>query len=59
MAFRDPQAFSSALAALGMLQLQAFSSLNTADPLVSVSNYYLATSEIALFTALVIPGLRD
>ena len=39
--FRDPQALSSALAALGMLQPRAFGSLNRVDPLDSVSNYYL------------------
>ena len=39
--FRDPQARSSALAALGSLQPRAFGSLNRVDPLDSVSNYYL------------------
>ena len=39
--FRDPQAWSSALAALGTLQPQAFGSLNRVDPLDSVYNYYL------------------
>ena len=39
--FRDPQALSSALAALGMLQPRAFGSLNRIDPLDSVSNYYI------------------
>ena len=39
--FRDPQARSSALAALGMLQPRAFGSLNCVDPLDLVSNYYL------------------
>ena len=39
--FRDPQARSSALAALGSLQTQAFGSLNRVDPLDSVSNYYM------------------
>ena len=39
--FRDPQAWSSALAALGTLQSQAFGSLNRVHPLDSVSNYYL------------------
>ena len=34
MVFRDPQALSSALAALG--------SLNIIEPLVSLSNYYVA-----------------
>ena len=39
--FRDPQARSSALAALGTLQPRAFGSLNRVDPLDSVSNYYI------------------
>ena len=39
MLFRDPQALGSTLAALGMLQSQAFRSLNRIDPLDSVSNY--------------------
>ena len=39
--FRDPQARSSALAALGMLQPQVFGSLNRVETLDSVSNYYL------------------
>ena len=39
--FRDPQARSSALAALGSLQPRAFGSLNRVDPLDSVSNYYV------------------
>ena len=39
--FRDPQARSSALAALGTLQPQAFGSLNCVETLDSVSNYYL------------------
>ena len=39
--FRDPQARSSALAALGTLQPRAFGSLNHVVPLDSVSNYYL------------------
>ena len=38
--FRDPQARSSALAALGT---RALGSLNCVDPLDSVSNYYLLT----------------
>ena len=41
MLFRDPQARSSALAALGTLQPQALGSVNHVDPLDSVSNYYL------------------
>ena len=39
--FRDPQARSSALAALGTPQPRAFGSLNRVDPLDSVSNYNL------------------
>ena len=39
--FRDSQALSSALAALGTVQPRAFGSLNRVDPLNSVSNYYL------------------
>ena len=42
--FRDPQARSSALAALGMLQPRAFGSLNRVETLDSVSNYYLEHS---------------
>ena len=44
--FRDPQARSSALAALGTLQPRAFRSLNRVDPLDSVSNYYLGLAKI-------------
>ena len=39
--FRDPQARSSALAALGTLQPRAFGSLNRIETLDSVSNYYV------------------
>ena len=39
--FSHPQALSSTLAALGMLQSQAFGLLNHLVPLVLVSNYYL------------------
>ena len=39
--FKDPQARSSALAALGMLQPRAFRSLNRVETLDSSSNYYL------------------
>ena len=42
--FRDPQARSSALAALGTLQPRAFGSLNHVEILDSVSNYYLKCS---------------
>ena len=38
--FRDPQARSSTLAALGTLQPQAFGSLNRVETLDSASNYY-------------------
>ena len=44
--FRDPQARSSALAALGTLQPRAFGSLNRVDPLDSVSNYYLSLLQL-------------
>ena len=40
MLFRDPQALSSALAALGMLQPRAFGSLNRVETLDSASNYH-------------------
>ena len=39
--FRDPQARSTALAALGTLQPRAFGSLNHVETLDSASNYYL------------------
>ena len=39
--FRDPQALSSTLAALGMLQPRAFRSLNNVYPSVSSCYYYL------------------
>ena len=39
--FRDPQALSSALAALGTLQPWAFGSLNRVETLDSASNYYI------------------
>ena len=42
--FRDPQARSSALAALGILQPRAFGSLNRVETLDSASNYYLDPS---------------
>ena len=48
MLFRDPQARSSALAALGTLQPRAFGSLNHIDPLDSVSNYYIAHTLLIL-----------
>ena len=38
MVFRDTQALSSILAALRSLQPRAFVSLNTIEPLVSLSN---------------------
>ena len=41
--FSNPQALSSALAALGTLQPRAFGLLNRLDPLVLASNYYLVT----------------
>ena len=39
--FRDPQAQSSALAALGTPQSRAFGSLNRVETLDSASNYYV------------------
>ena len=42
--FRDPQALSSALAALGSLQPRAFGSLNRVETLDSDSNYYVEGS---------------
>jgi len=39
--FRNPQALSSALAALGTLQSRALGFLNTVDPLDTVSICYL------------------
>ena len=39
--FRDPQALSSTLALLGMLQSRAFMSLNRIETLDSASNYYI------------------
>ena len=51
MVFRNPQALSSALAALGTLQPRAFGFLNTVDPLVSVSNYYLLNDVIEPVTS--------
>ena len=47
--FRDRQARSSALAALGTLHPWAFGSLNRVDSLDSVSNYYL---EVTFYTPL-------
>ena len=44
--FRDPQARSSALAALRTLQPQAFGSLNRVDPLDSVSIIYDIASQL-------------
>ncbi len=44
MLFRDPQARSSAFAALGTLQPRAFGSLNRVETLDSGSNYYLMFS---------------
>ena len=39
--FRNPQALSSALAALGTLQPRPFGSLNRVETLDSISNYYI------------------
>ena len=44
--FRDPQARSSALAALGTLQPRPFGSLNRVETLDSVSNYYIEPTRI-------------
>ena len=41
MLFRNPRALSSAIATLGLQQPWAFGFLNSVDPLVSASNYYL------------------
>ena len=41
MRYSNPQAHSSALAVLGMLQPRAFGLLNRLVPLVLASNYYL------------------
>ena len=51
--FRDPQARSSALAALGTLQPQAFRSLNRVETLDSVSNYYVELLATPLATVLI------
>ena len=45
--FRDPQALSSTLASLGMLQPRAFGSLNRVETLDSASNYYVDIHFIA------------
>ena len=42
--FSNPQALSSALTVLGMLQLWAFMLLNCLVPLVLPSNYYIKLS---------------
>ena len=52
--FRDPQARSSALAALGTLQPRAFGSLNHVETLDSVSNYYIVSSMAPRNTQVVI-----
>ena len=43
--FRDPQALSSDLAALGTLQPRAFGSLNRVETLDSASNYYIESKQ--------------
>ena len=45
--YRNPRALSSALATLGTLQPRALGFLNRVVPLVSASNYYVATLKIA------------
>ena len=47
--FRYPQALSSTLASLGMLQPRAFGSLNCVETLDSTSNYYMANSRNRLY----------
>ena len=47
--FSNPQALSSALAALGTLQPRAFWLLNRLVPLVLASNYYIYTNQGSLF----------
>ena len=44
MLFRNPRALSSALAMLGLPQPWALGFLNSGDPFVSASEYYLAYS---------------
>ena len=56
--FRDPQARSSALAALGTLQPRALGSLNRVDPLDSVSNYYIDFWCIVRFSLLPTPYIQ-
>ena len=48
--FRNPQALSSALAALGTLQLRALRFLNTVDTWDLASNYYIEVLEQMCFT---------
>ena len=47
--FRDPQALSSDLAALGTLQPQAFGSLNRVETLDSASKYYLEDTRVPVY----------
>ena len=52
--FRDPQARSSALAALRTLQLRAFGSLNHVETLDSASNYYIESVMCALLMNVIV-----
>ena len=47
--FNNPQALSSALAVLGMLQPQAFGLLNRLVCLVLASNYYLVHQTFVIY----------
>ncbi len=49
--YRNPQALSSALATLGSLQPRAFRFLYTVNPLLSVSNYYIATITVRVLSS--------
>ena len=57
--FSNPQALSSALAALGTLQPQAFGLLNRLVPLVLASNYYAGSygNMILIMANITIPDL--
>ena len=54
--FRNPPALSSVLAALGTLQLRAVEFLNRVDPLVSASNYYLASFLLKMISRVPVHG---
>ena len=57
--FRDPQARSSALAALGTPQPRAFGSLNRVETLDSTSNYYIVTPIHAVIPHNIIKGAYE